>query len=128
MDALKLKYLGTSAAEGVPGVFCNCLNCKNAMENGAKNIRMRSSALINGRLLIDLSPDFAAVKAKCKIDTSLLEAALVTHTHQDHFNYKLLSYSCSSFAEKTSFFRQKNAAGQCPAVSVCYYVRIIQRG
>lgn len=99
MESLKIKYLGTSAAEALPGLFCNCLCCRQAMEKGGKNIRMRSSALVNDCILIDLSPDFAYAKANFKIDTSLINTVLVTHTHQDHFNLNMLSYNCGSFSD-----------------------------
>ena len=29
---MKLKYLGTAAAEGYPAMFCNCENCKKAQK------------------------------------------------------------------------------------------------
>ena len=29
---MKLKYLGTAAAEGIPGMFCNCRVCRNALK------------------------------------------------------------------------------------------------
>ena len=40
---MKIKYLGTGAAEGWPGVFCNCQHCREAREKGGKNICTRSS-------------------------------------------------------------------------------------
>ena len=54
---MKVQLLGTSAAEGWPGLFCNCRACEEARRLGGKNIRSRSSALIDGVLKIDLPPD-----------------------------------------------------------------------
>jgi phosphoribosyl 1,2-cyclic phosphate phosphodiesterase len=51
---MKLLFLGTAAAEGFPGLFCNCASCREARALGGKNLRMRSSLLINEDLLIDL--------------------------------------------------------------------------
>ncbi len=39
---MKLKYLGTAAAEGIPALFCNCKHCASARELSGKNIRTRS--------------------------------------------------------------------------------------
>ena len=44
---MKLQYLGTAAAEGIPAVFCECENCIKSKENGGRNIRTRSQALID---------------------------------------------------------------------------------
>ena len=44
---MKLKYLGTAAAEGVPALFCTCEVCRKSMELGGKNIRTRSQAIID---------------------------------------------------------------------------------
>ncbi|HPC76977.1 MAG TPA: carbon-phosphorus lyase, partial [bacterium] len=43
---MEIMFLGTAAAEGWPGVFCSCDYCKKARELGGKNIRTRSSVLI----------------------------------------------------------------------------------
>ena len=52
-----VKYLGTGAAEGIPAVFCHCNICKHARQKKGRNIRTRSQALIDGKLLIDFGPD-----------------------------------------------------------------------
>ena len=54
---MKLKYLGTAAAEGIPGMFCNCRVCRNALEVRGKEIKTRSQALLDDKLLIDFPPD-----------------------------------------------------------------------
>ena len=95
---LSFKYLGTAAAEGWPGVFCNCKSCADAQAAGGKNLRLRSSALINGELLCDLSPDLATYKMRYNIDMQALKAIVITHTHADHFNPQILSYNYKSFS------------------------------
>ena len=52
-----ITYQGTAAAEGVPAVFCDCEHCRYARAAGGKEIRMRSGALIDGKLKIDFGPD-----------------------------------------------------------------------
>ena len=54
---MKLKYLGTCAAEGFPGMFCSCETCEKARRLGGRNIRTRSQALVDGELLIDFPAD-----------------------------------------------------------------------
>ena len=49
---MKIKYLGTAAAEAFPAIFCNCKYCEEARELGGKNIRTRSQSLVNDDLLI----------------------------------------------------------------------------
>ena len=52
---MRIRYLGTAAAEGFPAVFCNCAACKMARELG--ELRTRSQALIDETLLVDLPPE-----------------------------------------------------------------------
>ena len=54
---MKLQFLGTAAAEGIPGIFCQCAVCQEARRKGGRFIRTRSQALIDDRLLIDLNAD-----------------------------------------------------------------------
>lgn len=54
---MKIKVLGTAAATSMPLGFCNCDICKRARQNGGKDIRKRSSIIINDEMLIDLGPD-----------------------------------------------------------------------
>ena len=53
---MKLKYLGTAAAEGLPGIYCECDNCKKSRKLGGKNIRSRSQALIHPMMAEDETP------------------------------------------------------------------------
>ena len=56
---MKFKFLGTAAAEGIPGPFCACENCRLAREEGGRSIRGRSQALVDDCLLIDFPADTA---------------------------------------------------------------------
>ena len=38
---MKIRFLGTAAAEGWPAVFCACESCKRAERLGGKDIRTR---------------------------------------------------------------------------------------
>ncbi|MDO5399424.1 MAG: MBL fold metallo-hydrolase [Eubacteriales bacterium] len=82
---MKLTYLGTAAAEGWPGVFCNCGSCQAARALGGKNIRTRSQAIVDGELLLDLPCDTYLHALREGLDLSAVRWLLVTHSHTDHF-------------------------------------------
>ena len=82
---MKFQYLGTAAAEGWPGLFCECDNCERARTAGGKNIRKRSQAIIDGVLLIDFPMDTYANFAYAGINGAKVHTCIVTHSHEDHF-------------------------------------------
>lgn len=82
---MEIKYLGTGAAEGWPAVFCQCEACRAARRLGGKNIRRRSSALVNGNLLLDLPPDIYGMSLLHGVDLSEIKDFVITHNHSDHF-------------------------------------------
>ncbi|MBQ8850536.1 MAG: PhnP protein [Clostridia bacterium] len=81
---MKLHYLGTAAAEGIPSLFCQCDACENARKKGGKEIRTRSQALIDDCLLIDFPADSHAHMLKYGIDMTKINNCLITHIHGDH--------------------------------------------
>lgn len=82
---MKLQYLGTAAAEGIPAIFCNCKTCQEARKRGGRNFRTRSQALIDGKLMIDYPADAYAHMLKFGINMAEIRHILFTHTHSDHF-------------------------------------------
>jgi len=95
-------FLGTSAAEAIPAVFCRCEYCRRSKASGGKNIRSRSSFRVDSRHQIDFSPDYFYQMMKHGIDAHDLEHLLITHTHQDHFDIaEILAKECAvSISEK----------------------------
>lgn len=81
---MKLTYLGTAAAEGQPALFCTCATCREARRRGGRDLRTRSQALLDGRLLFDFPPDTMAHMLREGIDLSQIPDCLLTHTHTDH--------------------------------------------
>lgn len=81
---MKIHYLGTGAAEGIPAIFCECPICKNARLKLGKEIRTRMQALINNELLIDFGPDTYLHSLRYSIDLSAIKYCLLTHAHEDH--------------------------------------------
>ncbi len=82
---MKLKYLGTAAAEGFPAMFCDCENCHKAMERKGKNIRSRSQAIIDDSLLIDFPCDTYYHCLNNNINLHDIHNCIITHEHFDHF-------------------------------------------
>lgn len=82
---MKLRYLGTAAAEGVPAVFCPCPACTHARKVGGKEVRTRSGAIVDDALKLDFPGDAYMQALKWGLDYSKLQHVLITHTHRDHF-------------------------------------------
>ena len=74
---MDVTFLGTAAAEGYPAPFCRCENCEEARRRKGRNLRLRSSVLVDDDLLIDFS-DIIAASSFYGIDLSHVE------THADH--------------------------------------------
>ncbi len=81
---MKLTYYGTGAAEGIPALFCNCSICQNALANRGKEVRTRSQATVDDRLLIDLPPDTYLHVLHGGLDLRPIRSLLLTHSHSDH--------------------------------------------
>ena len=82
---MKLKYYGTAAAEGWPAIFCSCEACEKARKAGGRNIRTRSQAMIDDKLLIDFPADTYMHELYYGLDLQTTEHCIITHNHSDHF-------------------------------------------
>ena len=82
---MRLKYYGTGAGYGIPEIFCDCRVCRNARDEGGRNVRTRSLAVLDGRVAIDLSVDAFHHNAFSGLDMTKIHHVLVTHNHHDHF-------------------------------------------
>lgn len=81
---MKIKYYGTGASEGIPSLFCKCPICTEAVKNGGKDIRSRSQALIDNKILVDFPPDTFMHVAYGGLDLQSIHTCIVTHSHGDH--------------------------------------------
>lgn len=81
---MRIKFLGTAAAEGVPAVFCNCPTCVKARQKGGKNIRTRSQILIDDDTLFDFPMDTYMHMLVHGLDLSAVKRVLISHSHMDH--------------------------------------------
>lgn len=82
---MKLQYLGTAAAEGIPAAFCTCPVCKHARQEKGREIRSRSQMLLDGELLIDFPPDTFYHAALHALELGAIHTLLITHDHLDHW-------------------------------------------
>lgn len=87
---VKMKILGTAAAEGLPALFCQCDLCLEAKRRGGKNLRTRTSAMIGCKYKLDLPPDSYMHMITYGLDLGKLEYLLITHAHEDHFSMESL--------------------------------------
>jgi phosphoribosyl 1,2-cyclic phosphate phosphodiesterase len=100
---LELLYLGTAAAEGYPALFCSCGHCQAARAAGGRDLRRRTSALIDGELLIDVGPDLLASAHALRLNLDRVRWVLQTHRHSDHL------------LESNFTFREAGFVGTTPA-------------
>lgn len=100
---MKIKFLGTGAAEGVPAMFCNCEVCNNVRSLGEREFRTRSQVFIDDSLMIDFPPEAYAHSLRYGIKLSELKYLLITHSHMDHcyaHDFILRGYKYASGYEK----------------------------
>lgn len=100
---MELLYLGTAAAEGYPALFCSCDHCRAAQATGGRDLRRRTSALIDGELLIDVGPDLLASAHALGLNLNRVRWVLQTHRHSDHL------------LESNFTFREAGFTGTMPA-------------
>ncbi len=95
---MKIKFLGTAAAEAFPAMFCDCEMCRKATELGGRNIRTRSQTLIDDDMLIDFPCDTYFHLVQNNINLLDIKHCLITHIHQDHFFPDDLSWLKNGFS------------------------------
>ena len=82
---MKLQFLGTGAAEGVPAIFCKCDVCQELRRRGEKEFHTRSQYLIDDELGIEFPPDAYYHALRFNVDLTKVKHLLITHSHMDHF-------------------------------------------
>ena len=92
MNKKKFLVMGSAAAEGVPGYFCDCKLCRYAMEHGGKDLRMRTEYQLGDHVRIDFGPDNYAQELRYNIDSNQIKHIFITHSHIDHFVPDSLAY------------------------------------
>lgn len=96
---MKIRYLGTGAAEGVPALFCECPHCAHTRKVLGREVRTRSGSIVDGVLKLDFGPDSFKQMLDNQLDYTHLRSVLITHTHSDHFASSDLSYRRPGYAQ-----------------------------
>lgn len=83
---MKIKFLGTAAAEGIPALFCRCRVCRNALAVRGKEVKTRSQAILDDKILIDFPADTYMHMLWHNVDLTVVRTLIVTHNHMDHYH------------------------------------------
>jgi adenosylcobinamide kinase/adenosylcobinamide-phosphate guanylyltransferase len=79
---MRVRLLGTGSADGWPNAFCTCAACVSAVADG--RLRAPTSALVDGRLLLDCGPETPRSALRCGASLAGVTHVLITHDHPDH--------------------------------------------
>jgi len=87
---MKIQFLGTGAAEGIPALRCLCPACRTARIKKGPSIRQNACIYLEGdqgeRLLIDFPSHCKASLNDHGIKDTDITDLILTHYHQDHTN------------------------------------------
>lgn len=89
---MKLTFLGTSAGESYPAVWCDCENCTYARKHGGRNIRMNTGTMIDSDILMDMNSCGFYTAARLGVSLTGIRALLATHPHPDHMTAEPLEW------------------------------------
>ncbi len=85
---MRIVFLGTGAAEGIPAFRCLCGSCRESRVKGGRNHRQNASVYIEGdnseHILIDCPLQIKARINDYMIDESRITDLFITHFHEDH--------------------------------------------
>jgi len=107
---LRVKFLGTSAGELYPGMWCRCANCEAARAGSPRDRRQSAALYIESKLvdhmgssgtsksaiLIDFPSEIAVQAERHNVSLPEVEHLLVTHSHGDHWFPYLLRWRSRS--------------------------------
>lgn len=96
---MKLQILGSGAAEGTPAMFCRCHTCQQARISRGKDFRTRSCSLLDGKLLLDFSPDMFFNAARFDLELYDLQGIVFTHGHIDHCASESLCMKAKNYCD-----------------------------
>jgi len=120
---MKLLFLGTSAGEEYPGIWCDCEYCAKARRFGGRNIRRNSAVMIDGDTMIDIGKTAHIQAERFGANIRGIRNLLVTHSHIDHFDiHTMWSRQMSRSVENLTPEEQKNASSprftRAPAIEM----------
>jgi len=84
---LRLIFLGTGDADGIPALGCRCEICRKSVYS-EKNRRTRASILLDlgdYSILIDAAPEIRYQLNRYKLNEKYINTVLITHWHYEHW-------------------------------------------
>lgn len=115
---MKIRFLGTAAAEGVPALFCECDHCRYAWQAKGKEIRSRAGSIVDEVLKLDFGPDSFSQMLDSGLHFSKVKAMLITHTHDDHFDHYQIAYRRNGYAHLPEGEQKMTIYGNAHVVEV----------
>ena len=89
---MKLRLLGTGAADGIPALCGHSPVSDYARKHGGKDMRTRSAAVLDDAIKIDFGPDTLAQVQREHLDTADWSAVVFTHSDDDHLACSEIQY------------------------------------
>lgn len=96
---MKIRLLGTGGADGIPGLFSRSRVSRIAREVGGKEIRTRSSALVDDGLKLDFPPDTFSQLVRDGLEAADWSGLVFTHSDDDHISTSQLQYALYPFTD-----------------------------
>jgi phosphoribosyl 1,2-cyclic phosphate phosphodiesterase len=96
---MKIRLLGTGAADGIPALFGDDRVSAFAREHGGKDVRTRTAAIIDDHIKIDLPPDTHAQLLRDHLEAKDWTALIFTHSDDDHCSIDEIQYALSPFTK-----------------------------
>jgi phosphoribosyl 1,2-cyclic phosphate phosphodiesterase len=97
---MKIRLLGTGAADGIPALFGDDPVSSYAREHGGKDLRTRTAAIVDDHIKIDLPPDTHAQLQRERLDPNDWTALVFTHSDDDHCTLSEIQYALIPFTTK----------------------------
>jgi adenosylcobinamide kinase/adenosylcobinamide-phosphate guanylyltransferase len=108
---MRVQLLGTGSADGWPNPWCDCPSCADQRDRGL--VRTPTSALVDGRLLLDCGPEAPRQADRFGVDLRGIEVVLLGHAHHDHLDPSFLLY------RGWATDRPLTVVGPGPAIAQC---------
>ncbi len=86
---MRVVLLGTGSADGLPNPWCECATCADQRPRGR---RSPTSALVDGRLLLDSGPEAPGQAARLGRSLAGVEVVAIGHAHHDHCDPAFILY------------------------------------